>query len=96
MFIGSRVLLASLRGSIVRSILVCDGIGNAANSHRKVGNAFDVKLQAIHNLHEAGVDIVPVGIGVVACEVLLDRCDIRGRLMERHLRLYAPDRSAIA
>src|SRR5450631_3345313 len=37
-----------------------DGIGNAANSHRKVGNAFDVKLQAIHNLYEAGVDIVPV------------------------------------
>jgi uncharacterized radical SAM superfamily Fe-S cluster-containing enzyme len=37
-----------------------DGIGNAANSHRKVGNLFDVKLQAIHNLHEAGVDIVPV------------------------------------
>jgi len=29
-----------------------DGIGNAANSHRKVGNLFDVKLQAIHNLHE--------------------------------------------
>jgi uncharacterized radical SAM superfamily Fe-S cluster-containing enzyme len=37
-----------------------DGIGNAANSHRKVGNLFDVKLQAIANLHEAGVDIVPV------------------------------------
>jgi len=37
-----------------------DGIGNAANSHRKVGNLFDVKLQAIHNLHEAGVEIVPV------------------------------------
>ncbi len=37
-----------------------DGIGNAANSHRKVGNLFDVKLQAINNLHEAGVDIVPV------------------------------------
>src|SRR5512146_1918970 len=37
-----------------------DGIGNAANSHRKVGNLFDVKLRAIHNLHEAGVDIVPV------------------------------------
>src|SRR6201993_4790005 len=32
----------------------------ATNTHRKVGNAFDVKLQAIHNLHEAGVDIVPV------------------------------------
>ncbi len=37
-----------------------DGIGNAANSHRKVGNLFDVKLQAIENLHAAGVDIVPV------------------------------------
>ena len=28
--------------------------------HRKVGNLFDVKLRAIDNLHEAGVDIVPV------------------------------------
>ncbi len=37
-----------------------DGIGNAANSHRKVGNLFDVKLQAIENLHRAGVDIIPV------------------------------------
>jgi uncharacterized radical SAM superfamily Fe-S cluster-containing enzyme len=37
-----------------------DGIGNAANSHRMVGNLFDVKLQAIENLHNAGVDIVPV------------------------------------
>jgi uncharacterized radical SAM superfamily Fe-S cluster-containing enzyme len=37
-----------------------DGIGNAANSHRAVGNLFDVKLQAINNLHEAGVEIVPV------------------------------------
>ena len=37
-----------------------DGIGNAANSHRLVGNLFDVKLQAIHNLHNSGVDIVPV------------------------------------
>src|SRR5262247_3987926 len=37
-----------------------DGIGNAANSHRRVGNLFDVKLQAIENLHSAGVDIVPV------------------------------------
>src|SRR6185437_7116704 len=27
---------------------------------RKVGNLFDVKLQAINNLHEAGVEIVPV------------------------------------
>jgi len=37
-----------------------DGIGNAANEHRKVGNLFDVKLRAIENLHSAGVDIVPV------------------------------------
>ena len=37
-----------------------DGIGNAANSHRLVGNLFDVKLQAIENLHNAGVEIVPV------------------------------------
>ena len=37
-----------------------DGIGNEANSHRLVGNLFDVKLRAIHNLHNAGVDIVPV------------------------------------
>ncbi len=37
-----------------------DGIGNAANEHRKVGNLFDVKLRAIENLHTAGVEIVPV------------------------------------
>jgi uncharacterized radical SAM superfamily Fe-S cluster-containing enzyme len=37
-----------------------DGIGNAANSHRRVGNLFDVKLRAIENLWTAGVDIVPV------------------------------------
>jgi uncharacterized radical SAM superfamily Fe-S cluster-containing enzyme len=37
-----------------------DGIGNAANAHRKVGNLFDVKLKAIDHLHRAGVEIVPV------------------------------------
>jgi uncharacterized radical SAM superfamily Fe-S cluster-containing enzyme len=37
-----------------------DGIGNEANSHRAVGNLFDVKLRAIENLYNAGVDIVPV------------------------------------
>jgi len=37
-----------------------DGVGNAANSHRRVGNLFDVKLQAMENLHRAGVEIVPV------------------------------------
>src|SRR5438477_9044075 len=37
-----------------------DGIGNAANSHRAVGNLFDVKMRAIENLYTNGVDIVPV------------------------------------
>src|SRR5258708_8943209 len=37
-----------------------DGIGNAANAHRRVGNLLDVKLRAIENLHSNGVDIVPV------------------------------------
>jgi uncharacterized radical SAM superfamily Fe-S cluster-containing enzyme len=37
-----------------------DGVTNAANSHRKVGNLFDVKLRAIENLHAAGVDVVLV------------------------------------
>jgi uncharacterized radical SAM superfamily Fe-S cluster-containing enzyme len=37
-----------------------DGIGNEPNSHRAVGNLFDVKLKAIENAHKAGIDIVPV------------------------------------
>ncbi len=37
-----------------------DGVGNDANSHRQVGNLFDVKMRAINNLHEAGVEIVLV------------------------------------
>ena len=37
-----------------------DGIGNDANSHRKIGNLFDVKLRAIENLHQAGVEIILV------------------------------------
>src|SRR5437868_12817711 len=51
---------AAAEAGLRYAYLQFDGIGNAANSHRKVGNAFDVKLEAIHNLHEAGVDIVPV------------------------------------
>jgi uncharacterized radical SAM superfamily Fe-S cluster-containing enzyme len=34
-----------------------DGIGEHANAHRKVKNLFDVKLQAIENLHAAGIDV---------------------------------------
>jgi 7,8-dihydro-6-hydroxymethylpterin dimethyltransferase len=37
-----------------------DGIGNDANSHRHVGNLFDVKLRAIENIHEAGIEIMLV------------------------------------
>lgn len=37
-----------------------DGIGNATNSHRGVRNLFNVKLRAIENLYNAGVNIVPV------------------------------------
>ena len=37
-----------------------DGIGNDANSHRHIGNLFDVKLRAINNIHAAGTEIVLV------------------------------------
>ena len=37
-----------------------DGVGNDANNHRQIGNLFDVKLRAINNLHEAGVEIILV------------------------------------
>ena len=37
-----------------------DGIGNDANGHRQMGNLFDVKLRAINNMHEAGIEIVLV------------------------------------
>jgi uncharacterized radical SAM superfamily Fe-S cluster-containing enzyme len=37
-----------------------DGIGEAANAHRKVGNLFEVKLKAIDHLAAAGIDVVLV------------------------------------
>jgi uncharacterized radical SAM superfamily Fe-S cluster-containing enzyme len=37
-----------------------DGVTNHANSHRKIGNLFDVKLRAIENLHAAGIDVILV------------------------------------
>jgi uncharacterized radical SAM superfamily Fe-S cluster-containing enzyme len=51
---------AAAEAGLRYAYLQFDGIGNAANSHRRVGNLFDVKLRAIENLHAAGVDIVPV------------------------------------
>src|SRR2546425_6172900 len=52
---------AAAEAGLRYAYLQFDGIGNAANAHRRVGNLFDVKLRAIENLHSAGVDIVPVG-----------------------------------
>ena len=37
-----------------------DGVGDENNQHRKVGNLFQVKQQAINNLHAAGVDVTLV------------------------------------
>ncbi len=51
---------AAFEAGLRYAYLQFDGIGNAANSHRLVGNLFDVKLRAIENLWSAGVDIVPV------------------------------------
>jgi uncharacterized radical SAM superfamily Fe-S cluster-containing enzyme len=51
---------AAAEAGLRYAYLQFDGIGNAANSHRAVGNLFDVKLRAIENLHSAGVEIVPV------------------------------------
>src|SRR2546423_6664352 len=51
---------AAAEAGLRYAYLQFDGIGNGANSHRGVGNLFDVKLQAIENLHSAGVSIVPV------------------------------------
>src|SRR5436190_6687266 len=51
---------AAAEAGLRYAYLQFDGIGNAANSNRAVGNLFDVKLRAIENLWKAGVDIVPV------------------------------------
>src|ERR1700733_4616429 len=51
---------AAAEAGLRYAYLQFDGIGNAANAHRKVGNLFDVKLKAIDNLHKAGCEIVPV------------------------------------
>ena len=53
---------AAAEAGLRYAYLQFDGIGNAANSHRLVGNLFDVKLRAIENLWSSGVDIVVVAI----------------------------------
>ena len=53
---------AAAEAGLRYAYLQFDGIGNAANAHRRVGNLFDVKLRAIENLlqrrrrHRAGRD----------------------------------------
>lgn len=37
-----------------------DGVDNASNAHRKIGNLFDVKCRAIEHLHAAGIDVILV------------------------------------
>ncbi|WP_437671822.1 radical SAM protein [Sorangium sp. So ce131] len=37
-----------------------DGVTNAANGHRKIGNLYDVKLRAIEELSAAGIDVILV------------------------------------
>jgi len=51
---------AAAEAGLRYAYLQFDGIGNAANAHRQVGNLFDVKLRAIENLWTAGISIVPV------------------------------------
>ncbi|MBI3449056.1 MAG: radical SAM protein [Acidobacteria bacterium] len=51
---------AAKRAGLRLAYLQFDGVTNEANSHRGVGNLFDVKRQAITNLKEAGVDITLV------------------------------------
>src|SRR4029079_5698654 len=51
---------AAAEAGLRYAYLQFDGIGNAANAQRRGGNLFDVKLRAIENLYNAGVDIVPV------------------------------------
>src|SRR5712672_3344820 len=48
---------AAAEAGLRYAYLQFDAIGNAANSHRGVGNLFDVKLQAIETLFNAGVSI---------------------------------------
>jgi tetraether lipid synthase len=52
--------MAAAKAGLRTAYLQFDGVGEAANAHRKVGNLFDVKLRAIEHLHRAGIDIALV------------------------------------
>jgi uncharacterized radical SAM superfamily Fe-S cluster-containing enzyme len=66
-----------------------DGVTNEANSHRQISNLFDVKLQAIDNLHAAGIKITPVvtilnGINNESVGPIVDFC------MQNHDKVGGP------
>jgi len=51
---------AAREAGLRMAYLQFDGIGNEANSHRKIGNLFDAKLRAIENLAAAKIDVILV------------------------------------
>src|SRR5256712_5228852 len=51
---------AAAEAGLRYAYLQFDGIGHAANAHRRVGNPFDGELRAIQKLHSKRVDIVSV------------------------------------
>ncbi len=51
---------AAAEAGLRYAYLQFDGVGNGPNSHRAVGNLFDVKMRAIENLHSNGVEVVLV------------------------------------
>lgn len=51
---------AAAKAGLRIAYLQFDGVGEEANAHRKVPNLFEVKLRAIENLYEAGIDVVLV------------------------------------
>src|ERR1044072_1327142 len=51
---------AAAEAGLRYAYLQFDGIGNAANAHRRGGNLSNLKLRSTENLSNAGVDIVPV------------------------------------
>lgn len=51
---------AAKEAGLRMAYLQFDGVTNEANSHRKVGNLFDVKLKAIEHLAAAGIDVILV------------------------------------
>ena len=51
---------AAKRAGLRIAYLQFDGVTNEANSHRGVGNLFDVKKRAIENIKTAGIDVTLV------------------------------------